>query len=311
MNNIRHIPIVGAGLAGLLAAHAWPHSPVFEARGPSEQAGHRAVLRFRTDAASHLTGIPFKRVKVRKSIWFDGREVAPSVRMGNLYSLKVLGRVAPDRSIWNVDQEIRFIAPSDFYEQLVAGVASRIQWDSPFNFKALDGRVINTAPLPIVLTQLGIDVPKSKLAAQKITVLRMHIEGVEAYQTIYFPEQGSSLYRASLEGDQLIVEIAGEHAPASAAIDIAQQEARAAFGLSGMPYTFTDYAVQPLGKIEGLPDDERKALLFKLTSEHGVYSLGRFATWRNVLLDNVIDDISAIKRLLATDRYGLRQHAAR
>ena len=65
------------------------------------------------------------------------------------------------------------------------------------------------------------------------------------------------------------------------------------------------------GKIVPLPDAARKRLLFRLTHEHGIYSLGRFATWRNVLLDDVVNDIAVIKRLARSgDAYVARLHAS-
>jgi hypothetical protein len=51
--------------------------------------------------------------------------------------------------------------------------------------------------------------------------------------------------------------------------------------------------------------------LFRLTHERNIYSLGRFATWRNILLDDVVDDIAAIKKLLkANSAYDIRRAAA-
>ena len=54
---------------------------------------------------------------------------------------------------------------------------------------------------------------------------------------------------------------------------------------------------QKYGKIAPIDDAQRKRLLFRITHEHGLFSLGRFATWRNILLDDVVDDIAVIKRL--------------
>jgi hypothetical protein len=58
---------------------------------------------------------------------------------------------------------------------------------------------------------------------------------------------------------------------------------------------------QKYGKIASIDDAVRKQLLFALTHNHTIYSLGRFATWRNILLDDVVNDIAAIKRLLKTN----------
>jgi len=36
---------------------------------------------------------------------------------------------------------------------------------------------------------------------------------------------------------------------------------------------------------------------------YNVYSLGRYATWRNILLDDVYHDINVIKQLMDSDGY--------
>ena len=93
--------ILGAGLSGLIAATQFPNATVFEANGP-EHLSHKAVLRFRSDSLSRLTGIPFRKVTVRKSIWHEGKHVAPNIQLANLYSFKTNGGYL-DRSIWKLD----------------------------------------------------------------------------------------------------------------------------------------------------------------------------------------------------------------
>jgi hypothetical protein len=65
---------------------------------------------------------------------------------------------------------------------------------------------------------------------------------------------------------------------------------------------------QRYGKIVPLPAEPRRALLTRLTTQHGVYSLGRFATWRNVLLDDVVNDLAVIRKLLRASEYDHRLH---
>jgi hypothetical protein len=119
--------IAGAGLAGLLAAHAWPQAEVFEPQS-EPRANHKALLRFRSQAVAHLVGIEFREVVVRKGIW-EGHYVAPSIESANHYSAKILGgRIEGDRSIWNLEPVTRYIAPETLYEQLVESVGARIHW---------------------------------------------------------------------------------------------------------------------------------------------------------------------------------------
>jgi hypothetical protein len=35
-----------------------------------------------------------------------------------------------------------------------------------------------------------------------------------------------------------------------------------------------------------------------MTSKYGIYSIGRFATWRQLLLDDVVDDIQHVEKFI-------------
>lgn len=307
--------IIGAGLAGLLAAHAWPTAMVYEAEG-APRAQHRALLRFRSDAVARLTGIDFRPVIVRKAIWLKGKFVAPSIQLANLYSQKVIGRIASDRSIWSLEPAERWIAPESLYDQLIEAIYARIVWGKayPFGNRAesspiarLDFEpIVNTAPLPVVLKDLRRIVPPPTLQRSGISVSRWRIPRCDAYQTIYFPIQDSPVYRASITGDLLIVEaIHG-----ISMNDVFMEPVARAFGIQLDSLVKIDAVQQEYGKIVPLPDAERKALLNELTTDYGIFSLGRFATWRNILLDDVVQDIAVIRRLLKVSRYDLRRHAS-
>lgn len=287
--------IVGAGLAGLMAAHAWPQATAFEAAS-APRAGHKALLRFRSDAVSHLVGIEFRRVRVNKGIWADGGFTPPSILRANQYAKKVLnGALRGDRSIWNVDPVERFIAPDNLYEQMIDVVGHRVRWDSPMDFGSCDDEpMISTAPLPLVLDKLGL---RGELAFPRapINVARWRIPEADVFQTIYFPEPWFNVYRASITGDILIVESVG--APTEDdLVEVGQ-----AFGIQLANCEALESVEQKYGKIAPIDDAVRKKLLFTLTHQHNIYSLGRFATWRNILLDDVVGDIVAIKRLLKTN----------
>jgi hypothetical protein len=64
-----------------------------------------------------------------------------------------------------------------------------------------------------------------------------------------------------------------------------------------------DTTIQPFGKIIDLPRRTREALLYELTREYNVFSLGRFATWRNILLDDVVNDIHVLDKLISASEY--------
>jgi hypothetical protein len=198
--------IVGAGLAGLIAGHAWPQAKIFEA-APEPTAEHKALLRFRTNAVSALTGIEFRQVLVRKGIFYRGKFVAPNIALANCYALKCMGheRLVGDRSIWATEPVQRFIAPDNFHAQLVEALRGRIEYDAPFDYVHNIAPVVSTAPMPVVLKALNIAAPV-EFHRSGITVKRWRLENTDVFQTIYFPDPEYNLYRASITGDVLIAE---------------------------------------------------------------------------------------------------------
>lgn len=294
--------IVGAGLAGLITAHIFQRETIFEAApGPLEM--HHALLRFRSDVVSKVTGIDFREVTVRKGIWSDGRFIEPTIAAANDYTQKCMGRLVGDRSIWNLEPVKRFIAPEDFYDQLIAAVGTRIRWSSEIDFKAAKRHdlFISTAPLPIVMKSLGVDAP-FEMEREPITVLRFRVQRSDVHQTVYFPNPNHSLYRASITGDLLICEFSGEP------VGQWMEELCAAFRFWN-ELTILDSVRQSYGKIAPVDNAQRRELLHWLTAEHGILSIGRFATWRNILLDDVVNDAAVVKRLAKASKYERRMAA--
>jgi hypothetical protein len=304
--------IVGGGLAGLIAAHAWPQATVLEA-AQAPAPSHRALLRFRSDAVARLTGIEFKKVRVNKGIWFDGSFIGPNIRAANLYSQKVLGSVG-DRSIWNLDAVDRYIAPPDFYEQLIQSVGSRIMWGVQADFHGMHNKpFVSTAPMPVALGNLRRDtflppgIPEFK--RKGIRVRRWELKDANVFQTVYYPEHVTTLYRASITGNTLIAEFADmPTAPINPSEQYGLHEIERSFGIDLGRAKELERVDQKFGKIEPIPDDLRKEIMFWMTQTCGIYSLGRFATWRNILLDDVVSDIDVIKRLARrSTNYDLRK----
>ena len=292
--------IAGAGLAGLIAAQVFQRSHIYEiATAPLQQ--HRALLRFRTDAVAKLTGIEFTPVTVRKGIWVQTEFVPPSIRLANMYSHKILRRYEPDRSIWNLDPVQRFIAPENLYEQLVDLAGTRIHWGTPIDFKGSNApAIISTIPLPALLAQVDPYCWNLKFQRSPIVVARFRIEDCNLYQTIYFPDQNTGAYRASITKDLLIIESIDKQAD--------ETEVLRAFGIHPSFATEVDSGFQEYGKIVPLLREQSQAILHRLTTTHNIYSLGRFATWRNILLDDVVQDAAVIFRLMRSSNYGKALH---
>ena len=292
--------IVGAGLAGLITAHVFQRQMIVEA-APEPVQNHRALLRFRTDGISKLTGVPFREVRVRKAIYHEGKERAPGIGLANLYTQKCLGSMYGERSIWHIEPVTRYVAPETFHEELVENLSGRIHWGTPIDF-ADDQRgepLISTVPLDVVCDALNIHT-NLEFNRAPITVMRYRVPRADVFQTIYFPSNSHSLYRASITGDLLICEFAqGEvYGPWQSVLEDA-------FKFVGSP-ELIDNVDQKYGKIAPIDDAARKQIVAQLTNDFNIFSIGRFATWRNLLLDDVLDDTAVIKRLLHASAYERR-----
>ncbi len=297
--------ILGAGLSGLIAATQIPSAYVIEANGP-DAISHRAVLRFRSDVLSRMTGIPFDKVTVRKSIYSNGSHCRPSINLANQYSRKTNGSYL-DRSIWNVDPVERWIAPEDLQQQMVRMIGDRIEWNRKLDAAAMGSisvPAISTLPMHVLMGMLGQAIPEDIVFQHaSIVVDRYRVKGANVYQTIYFPSPDDSVYRASITGNLLIV----ERSNTLPWDDLAM--VCDAFGIQLSDLEVIDQSHQQrYGKITPINDMWRRQAIYDLTNKFQIYSLGRFAIWKNVLLDDVASDVAVIKRLIQQGPYATSLH---
>jgi hypothetical protein len=294
--------IIGCGLSGMLAALDHPGATVLEQAKDLQSAGHKALLRLRSNELSRFTGEPLQQVVVTKAVWDDGKFSALTPSVANRYSLKCTGHIAP-RSISSLDAVSRFIAPKDLAERLYTRIKERVVFGVQVeDVHALPKPVISTAPMPVMAKLAGQEPPSGEAFLHKpIWVSRLAIKHCAVHQTIYFPGEDTPVYRASITGDDLIIEASGcateEH--------IAQ--ALVPFGIPpGRVVRCGLNHKQTFGKIVPMADDMwRRGFIAMLTSAFDVYSLGRFATWRFVLVDDVCKDLAVIKTIMGKkdDKY--------
>lgn len=310
----KSVDIIGSGLAGLIAAtilegNGRKVKHIFDARTEATQ-DHQALLRFRCDTIARLTGIPFKKVKVDKEVWIgESSHKTCSIAAANMYSRKVCSEISR-RSVANLEPDVRYIAPRDFYYQLLEKHRSKLHLDHPLEPSMVgEFPVISTAPMPANLIACGhkpadlwegFTGPKS--ATGSIMVHKYKLDRSDVYQTVYFPESHISMYRASITGDVLTIE-------SILSIDDDRINnlfyATRAFGIEGELGAESPFEKhhQFLGKMVDMPAGLRNAAMYTMTRDHGLYSLGRFATWRNILLDDVAKDVAAIERLIDASSY--------
>lgn len=308
--------ILGAGLAGCLAAIANPTAQVFETlKDPSKN--HQAVLRFRNREVSALTGIDFEEIEVTKSIYYKNKHYSECNPMfGNLYSQKAIGKISK-RSIWDLKPATRFIAPNDFHKQLLDRLSnqgrinfgSRVDHISQYEIKIngvkqqRDGKIISTLPIPVMQSKVDIECSRSiEFNKREISTVRGIELNSNVHQTIYFPELNFPAYRATLSNQELIIELV-EGSQKIANLEGVFFIVCNAFGLDSNNIIFSQYHKQKFGKISTSDKSLCEKYISKLTDELNIYSLGRFATWRNILLDDVVNDLFVIKKLMAANEY--------
>lgn len=295
--------IYGAGLAGLLAAHMLRrHRPVIHEAQPYLPNNHRALLRFRSDVVSRVTGIPFRRVWVQKALLKDNGQLTTesTLRDSNAYSLKVTDQIHP-RSIITLDAGERFIAPDTFIAQLAAG--ADIVYEQPLTRDLLTLPCpvarISTIPMPMLMQMMEWTAVPA-FTHQPITSVRGILDEphVDVYQTIYSPYPNYAWYRASITGHEIIVEFSGVHSFTEAEAHAVVRGVAMLFGITRP--RIDDFAVhtQTYGKLVPIADVVRRSFILAVTDRHQMYSVGRFATWRQILLDDVVHDLQVIERFI-------------
>lgn len=264
---------------------------------------HKAVLRFRTDSISRITEIPFEMVTVRKDIFCNSLDSFQhyTPQIANAYSIKVCGGIH-NRSIDNMLPATRWVAPEDFHEQLIDRLYPKIINTDIVNIKNLsanDGPIISTIPMSDLAHMLACEAPMKKESVSKpIYVSDCFVIDCSVHQTIYFPERDTDVYRATLEGSRLIVE-------SIRPIKLSEfHEVRKLFVITQtlMGDVKLNYE-QKIGKLSPINEQDRKDFILNATKNHNIYSLGRTATWRNILLNDCVNDVLQIERMIKKSQY--------
>lgn len=286
-------------MSGLLAANMLRRfTPTVLEAQPSLPHNHHALLRFRSDICSRATGIRFKEVTVRKAVKWRGELLSEgNLAVNNSYSRKVTGKVL-DRSIINLETSTRYIAPPDFIQQMAKSV--NVQFNEKVSEPDLIDRdehsepILSTMPMPILMKLLGWqEIPE--FTSRRVWAIGATIRDCDVYQTIYYPGAEPN-YRASITGDKLVIECTEEPPFVTDVI----QEVAEDFGFCTRDITGEiSSKEQQYGKIRPLSDPNiaRRFVLWA-TDKFRIYSLGRFALWRNILQDDVCKDIGVIERLI-------------
>ena len=297
------VRIYGAGMAGLLASEMLRRErPMIYEAQPALPDNHGALLRFRTDAVARETKQTFRRVRVLKAVKSDGRlRSSATLRDANQYSFKVTGAVAA-RSILDLAPCDRYVAPPNFLTMMARD--AHLRMGAPLTIEDLakfkgqrEDAVISTIPMPALMKIVGWDGSTFAFSYRPVWSLTatIPVPRVDIFQTIYYPEPDMPCYRASFTGNRLIIEYMDDPAEYTAVLEVL-----ADFGLTteveGMSITIKR---QEYGKLLPMNETARQEFILAMTDEYNLYSVGRFATWRQILLDDVVNDVHVVEQLIS------------
>jgi hypothetical protein len=271
---------------------------------------HSALLRFRSSVVGDAVGIPFRKVKVLKTVDAWRNPVADAL----MYSMKCTGK-AELRSILSADgkMEDRYIAPEDFIPRLAKQVGDKILYDVAISRQLGFKKIISTIPMPVMMDLLDWKDKPEFAYTGGWTITCDLPDHVNVCATVYLPSPDLSPYRASITDRKLIIEISDRMARLEKEKEfcrLAINGSLKALGLCVMQeHVMEHYAIKRMkyAKIVPIDDAIRKRFIIWASEEWGVYSLGRFATWRpGLLLDDVVNDVRQIQKMAAGEMHAYK-----
>lgn len=320
------ITIIGAGLAGLLAANMLKPG-TFEVVEAQEKVpnNHHAILRFRSTAVADALGLPFRKVQLIKATVPYRNPAAEALS----YSAKAFGQYRSDRSIpTGPERGDRYIAPPDLIGMMAhaAELQGVLHLGRPFDFELYRDApfhsgyepVISTIPMPTLMKKLGYE-PAAEIVFNSVPgwVIKAKIAKCDAFVSLYVPDPQHVFSRVSITGDELSIEIPRldlslekEAPPSQGELDYWVDQALKLLGIYSDDASDIRFHNQHYLKIAPIPDRQRKHFMHWATDRFNIFSLGRFATWRpGLLLDDLVKDIRLITGWIEGDNaYAIRQH---
>lgn len=300
--------IVGAGMAGLLAANMLKHrSPEVFERNAEIPNNHSAVLRFRSDIVGRTLGIEFKRVTMIK----DNVRWHSPVADALAYSYKNTAVMRSDRSLLDgLTSGERWIAPPDLIGRMARYVPLRLMHE--YQFTGDCSAIISTMPMPALMKALDYpDREHVSFGYSHGTNVRCSIRHCDAYVSLYVPDPAYRFSRVSITGRELVLECPNQMAANINAENAWDLVCEAAEMLGVNPNLLDRNATvheQKYAKILPINNALREDFIHWATDKHHVFSLGRFATWRpGLLLDDLVQDVQLIERWL-NSKYKAARH---
>lgn len=198
-------------------------------------------------------------------------------------------------------------------------------------------KTISTLPMPKMYKFVHPE--EVKFDFEKVYVVEFTIDNCNVHQTIYYPSKSLNdpAYRISVVGNSIKCEISQEtikefydydkefkanNFKFQELLERLDTQIYTSFGIS-LPEEIVESAVQKclfdgvdkviheqkFGKISPLNEQLRHSIIYNLTKQYGIYSLGRFSCWRQIMLDDVVQDVKRIENFLKLENLSGYQSA--
>lgn len=323
--------VIGAGFAGTIIGNMFSQqgkdvSVIDIGKGDNN---HFAIMRFRDPQVGRPLGVNLRDVLVEKAVYWNHQiHYHADIRMKNSYSLKTYGSLGY-RSLGELGVVKRYLIDGKFsrYRHTMwdcspteFGETNGMHWcsfDANQSYRNTDPSIVervccyykycvSTIPLPKLAELLpDISFPGKEFRATPIYVTRIKLNDnvhSKVNQTIYFPEDSFSAYRVSLEENTLIIESVEPEVHTVTPSDADElTEILGAFGLSKCQigqHLMAGPFTQRLGKLSDVDDNVRRKVIYNITDKHSIFSLGRFAIWKPIRADQLIEDAEKVLRMI-------------
>lgn len=312
----KKIVIIGAGMAGTIAYnYLRQYDPIIIDKRPKPKQSsnaigtHPAVMRLRDPQVARFLGSDCKRVTISKAIYIDGRITTESnIKLNNMYSMKLYDQIGK-RSLNNLGDQERWLIdghkpPSNlFWEMDVKEIKDdKIHCIVAGTRKSIIRYDICISTLPMtVMAKIACQEKTQEINFEynPVYVLRTNLNIASSVnQTLYFPSYETTVYRATIQEQVLIIESIEKQDHHDSTVDTIRFVLEA-FGISGC-FSEIDYnwTKMPIGKIKAIDEDRRLNLIMRLTDKYNIFSFGRFAVWRPLRTDHLLSDIEKIHRII-------------